>query len=176
MAQTKLHVIREANLYLDGANLAGRVQSVDLPDIVIKTTEMRSLSMIGSVNVPSGFEPMKGKIMFTALYADAALKMSNPFKSVKLMLRSNIKTFSGGGWADDDSIPLVTYLTANFNKIPLGGFKAGDNAIFETEFTCSYVKQVLDGKDIIEFDPFNNLFKVGGEDQLAAFNIDLGTN
>ena len=30
---------------------------------------------------------------------------------------------------------------ANFNKIPLGGFKAGENATFETEFTCSYVKQ-----------------------------------
>ncbi|MCX8506505.1 MAG: phage major tail tube protein [Alphaproteobacteria bacterium] len=176
MGQVKLYSVREANLYIDGANMAGRVESVDLPDIVTKTIEKRSLSMIGAIDVPIGFEKMTGKIAFTALFEDAALKMSNPFKSVKLMLRSNIKTFTGGGWADDDSIPLVTYLTATFNKIPLGGFKAGDEAKFETEYSCSYVKQVLDGKDIIEFDPFNNVFKVGGEDQLAAFNIDLGTN
>ena len=34
-------------------------------------------------------------------------------------------------------------------------------------------KQVLDGQDILEFDPMSNIYKVAGEDQLANYRANV---
>ena len=70
--------------------------------------------------------------------------------------------------------PLVIVLTIGSKGIPLGDYKQGDNVEMDTDFECYYMKQTFDNKDIVEFDPLNNLYVVDGVDQLAQYRKNLG--
>ncbi len=73
-----------------------------------------------------------------------------------------------------DEIPLVTFLTIMFKKNPLGTFKQHENAEFSSSFTCTYIRQVLDGEELLQLDYLANIFRVGGVDQLTDYRINIG--
>ncbi|MCU3415694.1 phage major tail tube protein, partial [Enterobacter hormaechei subsp. steigerwaltii] len=53
-------------------------------------------------------------------------------------------------------------------------FKQHENAEFSSSFTCTYIKQVLDGEELLELDYLANIFRVGGIDQLTDYRINIG--
>ena len=83
-----------------------------------------------------------------------------------------VQRYSSQGLIDE--IPLVTFLTIMFKKNPLGTFKQHENAEFSSSFTCTYIKQVLDGEELLELDYLANIFRVGGVDQLTDYRINIG--
>ncbi|MDL8924662.1 phage major tail tube protein, partial [Escherichia coli] len=73
-------------------------------------------------------------------YRDAMLSAANPYRSLALQCRSSVQRYSSQGLIDE--IPL----TIMFKKNPLGTFKQHENAEFSSSFTCTYIRQVLDGE------------------------------
>ncbi len=71
-------------------------------------------------------------------------------------------------------VALVTYLTVMFKKNPLGTYKQHENAEYGSAFTATYVKQVIDGQEVLELDYMANIFKVNGEDMLADYRTNIG--
>ena len=163
--------ITNANVYLDGGTLLGKAEEIKLPDVTAKMNEHKALGMVGKIELPSGFDKLEGEVKWNSLYEEAAKAMANPFKAVQLQCRSSIETYGPGGRIEE--VPLATFLTVMFKKNPLGTFKQHDNAEFPTGFACYYIKQVLDGQDILEFDPMSNIYKVAGEDQLANYRANV---
>ena len=153
MAKIEINRITNANIYLDGANLLGRAEEVKLPDVSMTMQEHKALGMVGKVELPAGFD-------------------KNPYKLLALQCRSSVQRYSSQGLIDE--IPLVTFLTIMFKKNPLGTFKQHENAEFSSSFTCTYIKQVLDGEELLELDYLANIFRVGGVDQLTDYRINIG--
>lgn len=165
--------ILNANIYLDGTNsLLGRAATVTLPDIVTSVEAHRGLGMIGSVEFPTGLEAMVTKIKWAGLYPDVLKAATNPFKSHKLQVRASLQTFGAGGLVAE--VPLVCLLTVAWKKVPLGAFTAGTKQEAEDELSTTYLKLTVDGKDIVEIDVHQNVWKVDGEDVLADYIKNIG--
>lgn len=171
MGGVTLNRITNANVYLDGGSMLGKAEEIKLPDLSAKMTEHKALGMVGSIELPSGFDKMEGELKWSSFYRDVMVKVANPFTFVSLQVRSNVETYGAQGRVEQK--PLVTFLTVAFKKNPLGSYKQHDNAEFGGSFSCYYIKQVLDGQDVVEFDALSNIFKVNGEDQLAEYKTNV---
>ncbi|KAF0205495.1 MAG: phage tail core [Gallionellaceae bacterium] len=167
----EINRITNANVYLDGASLLGKAEEIKLPDITAKMVEHKALGLAGTIELPSGFDKMEGEVKWSSYYADVMAKAANPFKFVSIQVRCNVETYSTQGRTEEK--PLVTFLTVAFKKNPGGTFKQHDNAEFPTSFSVYYIKQVLDGQDILEFDAMSNIYKVNGEDMLANYRANV---
>lgn len=172
MSKIEINRINNANIYLNGANLLGRAEEIKCPDLNMIMQEHKALGMVGKVELPAGFDKLEGEIKWNSFYRDAMLAAGNPYKALALQCRSNVQRYSSQGLIDE--IPMVTFMTIMFKKNPLGTFKQHDNAEFTSGFSCTYIKQVMDGQELLELDYLANIFKVGGVDQLATYRTNIG--
>ncbi|EKT4469996.1 phage major tail tube protein [Pseudomonas putida] len=172
MAGFSAHRITNAALYLDGNSFFGRCEEVDLGSVKTVTSDFQGLGMVGLIELPDGIDKLEGKIAWNSLYYDAAKRFATPFKTVQLQLRSNVQVFNSTGLVDE--MPLVSLLTVTFKEYQLGSFKPRDPSKFESPFSATYVRQVLNGQEIVLLDYLANIFKVGGQDQLTKYRKNIG--
>jgi P2 family phage contractile tail tube protein len=168
----QINRINNANIYVNGNSLLGRADEVKLPDVQAVMAEHKALGMIGKIELPAGFDKLEGEIKWNSIYKDVAKICANPFKAVQLQCRSSIETYGAQGRVEE--VPLVTYLTVMFTKNSLGTFKQMENVDNPSGFTCTYVKQVIDGDEVLELDFLANIFRVDGEDMLATYRRNIG--
>lgn len=167
-----IHKITQGNAYLDGNNLLGKVESVDMPDIKFIFDEFKAMGMVGKVDLPTtGVDKLEGKIKFNSMYPDVAKKLT-PFTYRQLQIRSNVQVHSNNGVTQN--LPLVTFMTIAVKNMPMGKYEQHKNFEQEFDFACTYIKQVYDGYEVLEFDALANVLKFNGEDMLAAYRQNLG--
>ena len=172
MSKIDINRIVNANVYLDGTSFLGRAESVDLPNIKHKFSEHKALGMVGTIESFSGIEKMEAKFKWSSFYAEVLKKAANPFTAVSVQVRASIETYSSAGRIAE--VPLVVFLTGQFDSIPAGNYKQHDNAEYENGMTVSYCKVVADGQDVVELDAFANIYKAGGEDLLGTYRANIG--
>ncbi|QEL57066.1 phage major tail tube protein [Chromobacterium paludis] len=168
----EINRITNANIYINGNSLLGRAEEIKLPDVAAIMKEHKALGMVGTIELPAGFDKLEGEIKWNSLYKDVAKTVANPFQSVQLQARSNIETYGSQGRLEQ--VSLVTYLTVMFKKNPMGTFKQHENADFSSAFTATYVKQVIGGEDILELDYMANIYRVAGNDMLEVYRQNIG--
>lgn len=172
MAQIEVKRITNANVYVDGNSLLGKVDECKLPEVKVTMTEHKALGMQGKLEFPSGIDKLEATFKWNSLYSDILLKVANPYKAVAVQLRGSLETYSNDGRIAQ--VPVVAYLTGVFNKFPLGGFKQHDNVEAETTMSVTYCKLEIDGKVIIEFDALANIYKAGDVDLLETYKQNIG--
>lgn len=172
MAGFSAHRIANAAIYLDGNSFFGRSEEVDLGTVKTVMSDFQGLGMVGLIELPDGIDKLEGKIVWNSLYYDAAKRLATPFTTVQLQCRSNVQVFNSTGLVDE--LPLVTMMTVMFKEYQLGSFKPRDPSKFESPFSATYVRQVLDGQEVVLLDYLANIFKVGGQDQLAKYRKNIG--
>lgn len=164
--------ITNCNVYLDGASMLGRAEEIDLPEVKQIMQEHKALGMQGKVEFPAGIDKLEAKIKWNSFYPEVLRKIGNPFKSLQLQARGSLESYTGQGRTSE--VPVVTLMTGIFKKFPLGKFKPHDNVELESELAIHYVKQTIDGQDIIEIDVLANIFRIGTGDLLERFRINIG--
>ena len=164
--------ITNGNVYLGNNSMLGKVAEVTLPEVNAIMTEHKALGMFGKVELPAGLEKLEGTIIWNAFYKDVAIAMGNPFQSHALQIRCNVETYDAQGRMKE--VPMVTFLTVMFKKNPLGAYKQAENAEFTSLFSATYVKQVIDGDEVLELDYMANIFRVNGADVMSTFRNSLG--
>jgi uncharacterized protein len=164
--------LTNANVYLDGKSFLGKAEEIKLPDVAVLMVEHKALGLVGKFELPSGLDKMESTIKWNSLYAEVLLKAANPYQAVQLQCRSSQETYSGAGRIKE--VPVVAFMTGTFKKFPLGGYKQHDNVEAETALAITYIRLVVDGKDILEVDVLNNIYKVGGADLLQKFRTNIG--
>lgn len=172
MAKIQVNRLTNANVYINGNNLLGRVEEIKLPDITAIMAEHKALGMVGKMELPSGFDKLEGSIKWNSFYADVFAQCANPFTSVELQCRGNVETYTSQGRTDQQS--AVTYITCTFKKFPAGSFKQHDNAEFEMAFAATAIKITSGGRDLLELDVLANIYAVDGVDQLSAYRANIG--
>jgi P2 family phage contractile tail tube protein len=65
-------------------------------------------------------------------------------------------------------------MTITCKEYALGSFKPRDPSKFETPFSATYVRQLLNGEEVLLLDYMANIFRVKGEDQLARYRRNIG--
>lgn len=166
------HRISNASVYLDGNSFFGKCEEIDLGTVKTVMSDFQGLGMVGLIELPDGIDKLEGKIVWNSLYYEAAKRLATPFKSVQLQCRSNVQVFNNGGLVDE--VPLVTLMTVTFKEYQLGSYKPRDPSKFESPFTATYVRQQLNGQEVLLLDYLANIFRVGGQDQLAKYRQNIG--
>lgn len=172
MNGTFINQIDNANVYINGNSFLGQAKSIKLPEFEVETIEHKGLGMVGTLNLPAGVNALEGEIIWDGFYQKAAQLTYNPFKACQIMARANMRVFNSQGLAKEQK--LVTILTGSFKKIPLGEHKPKEATEYGMAFNATSIKQMLDGKVILLFDVFNNIWEVEGEDILAEFRRNIG--
>lgn len=169
----RIEKLYNANVYLDGdLSLLGRASEITLPEIVTNTEEHRGLGMIGSVELPTGLAAMVAKIKWMSFFSDAFAKAMNPLTSVKLQVRASLEGYESEGRVSE--APVVCEMVARWKKVPLGGFKSGEHLEREEELAVNYIKLTVDGRELVEIDVVENVWRADGVDVLATYNANLG--
>jgi hypothetical protein len=172
MAKIEIKRITNANVYVDGNSLLGKVDECKLPEVKVLMSEHKALGMQGKLEFPSGIDKMEATFKWNSLYSDILAKVANPFKAVEVQLRGSLETYGNGGRSAE--VPVVVYLTGVFSKFPLGGFKQHDNVDAETSMSVTYCKIEIDGRSLLEFDALANIYKADGVDLLAQYKTNIG--
>lgn len=172
MGKIAINRVTNANVYMDGSSMLGRAEEIKMPDVSAIMQEHKALGMVGKIELPAGFDKLEGEIKWNSFYPEAGKAMANPFRTVQLQCRSSVERYSSQGRIEE--LPLVTFLTVMFKKNPLGTYKQHENAEFSSSFTCTYIKQVLDGEELLELDYMANIFRVNGEDILEDYRSNVG--
>lgn len=134
--------------------------------------EHKALGLIGTPEFFSGIDKMETTIKWTSLYADAISKSANPTAAVNLQCRASLEDWTSSGRTSEQ--PAVVSLTGTFKTLPLGNFKAHENAEYESQLAVSYVKLEIGGVAVVEIDVISNIYKVNGVDILANYRANLG--
>jgi P2 family phage contractile tail tube protein len=115
---------------------------------------------------------MEFKIKWSSFYADSLALFTDPFTPLSLQIRASAEVYTSAGRTDQ--IPVVIYLTCQNKGFPGASFKQHENADLESTLGATYMKVVMNGSDIIEFDVLANIFKVNGVDLLAGYKANIG--
>lgn len=172
MAGFAAHRITNASIYLDGQDFFGKCEEVDLGSVKAVMSDFQGLGMVGLIELPDGIDKLEGKITWNSVYAEAAVKLASPYKTRQLQCRSNVQVFNNGGLVDE--IPLVTFMTIQPKEYGLGSYKPREATKPETPFSAIYVRQLLNGREVLLLDYLANIFRVDGEDQLAKYRRNIG--
>lgn len=164
--------ITNANVYVDGNSLLGKVEECKLPEIKMIMAEHKALGMQGKMEFPSGVDKMEATFKWNSLYPDVLAKVANPFQAVSVQLRGSLETWAQSGRISQGQV--VAYLTGTFSKFPAGGFKQHDNVENENTMSVTYCKVEIEGREIIEFDAMANIYKADGVDLLAEYRMLIG--
>lgn len=172
MSKIKINKLTNANVYMNGVNLLGRAEEVQLPQIKHKMAEHKALGMVGSAEFFSGIDKLECKIKWNALYPEVLLAAASPFTSSMIQVRASLETYNGTGRIEE--VPATAFIIGTFKEFPLGTIKPHDNAEYETTMSVTYAKLVVDGKEIFEIDVLENIYKVNVVDMLATFKKNIG--
>lgn len=151
----------------------GQAEEITLPDVTVKMAEHKTLGLLGTLEFPSGFDKMAGKVKWSSYYPDTLKKTANPFNFLQLQVRGSVENWNGQqGRAGQ--VPFVAMMTVGFKKLPGGAIKPNDSVEVESEYTCYYFKLTIGGEDIVEFDVMANVYKAGGQDLLTEYKANIG--
>lgn len=172
MSGIKINRLTNANVYLENKSMLGRAQEIQLPALKAVMTDHVALGMVGKLQYPSGIDKLEGKIIWNSFYDDVFQKFANPYKAIRLMVRSSVEVYQGGDRVDQKA--CVCYLTCQSTGFPLGNYKQNDNVELENDLSITYLKLEYDGQTQVEFDAEANIFSVAGVDLLSQYRANLG--
>lgn len=172
MSKIKINRLTNANIYMDGNNLLGRAEEIQLPQIKHKMADHKALGMVGSAEFFAGIDKLECKIKWNSLYTEVLKKAANPFVAVQIQARASLETYNNMGKLAE--VPAIAYLAGTFKEFPLGNLKPQENAEYETTMSVNYAKLVVGGEEIFEIDVLENIYKVDGVDVLTAYRNNTG--
>lgn len=162
-----INSITNANVYIQGIKLAGKLSELELPAVKIKTQEITALGLYGSTEIPAGLEKMEAKFKFNAIYPDA-WRHENPHKTCQLIVKANMQTVTAQGVSKNQQVTAT--VSGLFKELPTGSLKPQEGLEAEHLMSVSYYKLEVDKEVVYEIDVFNNIFKHFDKDILEDFN------
>lgn len=161
------------NLFVNGTDFQGVVQSVTLPKLTRKLEKYRGGGMNGAASVDLGLDDDALAAEFStggfpddviwSLYA-AATASAVPLR------------FAGSYQRDDtgETVPVEVVLRGRQKEIDTGEAKQGEDTGSKIAMDCTYYKLTLNGKEMVEIDTINLIEKVNGVDRLAEHRRNIG--
>ncbi len=159
-------------VFLDGKDQIG-VADVQLPSLEAMSETVKGAGIAGEVDSPvlGHFGSMTLTLNWRVVTGDLIQLAAQ--KSHSLDLRGSIQTYDAGT-GSYKPMAMKVVVRAIPKTVDLGKLDVGATADSSTELEVSYMKVSLDGKDRIELDKFNFIYKVDGTDHLSEVRANLG--
>ena len=164
--------LKHLNLFNDGNNYVGIVESITLPKFTRKFEKYRGGGMPGAVDVDLGLDDGALDTEFSIGGTELLL-----FKQMSQTTADGIQLrFTGSIQRDDtgevQAVELVT--RGRYKELDSGEWKTGDSNTTKVTCTNSYAKLTINGEVLYEVDLINMIELVGGKDMLEAHRKAIG--
>lgn len=162
--------LKDLNLFGNGDNWQGLVDTLTLPTLARKMEEWRGGGMDAPVDIDLGME----KLTFEWTIGGLVPAIFDNFGTNRL--DADLLRFEGFYERDDvgQTSAVTVVVRGRHQQIAMGDAKTGDNTAHQITTTCSYYKLEIDGATVIEIDVPGLVFKVNGEDRYAERRKALG--
>lgn len=162
----KIGQITNADLYMNGEDVKGRVAEFDPGEIGSTEIEHATLGMIGVLKLPGRpVEAIEGKINFEWLDGEVERALLNPTRRHAIQMHSYVDIFGPEGLDAEKSHTLVTHVGFHVSKRGGNSAKLGEQMASEHTISIPYFMQKVYGEvvPVIEFDVINGIYNVNGE-------------
>lgn len=162
--------LKNMNVFDDGTSHLGIATEVTLPKMARKMEGFRAAGMDGEVDVDMGQEKIELEYTLGGVVALAIGGFGLTTHDGKLV------RFAGAYQADDTGqvIPVEIVVRGRHQEIDMGNAKPGADTEHKYKMSCSYYKLIVNGREVIEIDIVNMVFRVNGVDRLAAQRAAIG--
>lgn len=165
-----INSITNANAYLNGNKLGGRLEELELPSIKMKMEDVSALGIFGDTEIPVGMEKLEAKFKWNSIYKEN-WKDENPMRACRMIVKSNMVL--NGAQGQISHTPVTVTISGMFKEFPLGSLKPGAKQDgLEHVMAVTYLKLEVGKDTVYEIDVFNNIFKQGGKDLLENFKAN----
>jgi hypothetical protein len=159
--------INDFNVYLDGTKMIGIASSVTLPEINMKTSTVAGVGVNGELDSPTigQFESMEQEVQFNTLFSSATDVM-NPLTVVNLTFRAAQQVYDKTGGYAFKGLRIVEM--GRVKKFKPGKIEKGEAMEATVTLELTYIMIEVDGKQLVEIDKLNGVYKVNGVDMIAG--------
>lgn len=162
--------LKNFNVFVDGVSWQGIVETVKQPKLSRKMEEFRGGGMDGPADIDVGQEKIEAELECGGFVREA-LKSYGISKAAGGLYR-----FAGAYQSDDtgqvQAVEIV--MRGRIKEYDPGDAKVGDKTKTNIKLVLTYYKLTVDGKDLLEIDLLNFIFKVDGDDRLAEQRKAIG--
>ena len=160
------------SVYLNGRDLLGTAEGT-IPALEAMTSEVKGAGVAGVVEsiVLGHFNSTTLSLTWRTVTDDFMKLYAHVTNDIEL--HSSLQRYDSalGMYVTE---ALYVYLKATTKTSTPGNLVVGDNMDTQTEFEITYMKIFLGGKERVEMDKYNYIYKVDGIDYLASVRADLG--
>jgi uncharacterized protein len=172
MSEVVINSLWNANIYLDGASLLGRVEQFKVPQPKLKMQDYKGLGMAAEIEIPVGFMKLESTMKLSSFDYPTIQLMTSVKGLHTLVAMGDLQQISAAGETAESA--LVCNMTALFKDPGDINLQAQTNAEIEATLTVYHVELLVDGTQIYLFDALSNQYIVGGVDQLATYRQNIG--
>lgn len=159
--------ITNADVLLNGVDIAGRVAELDLGEFGYTEVEHKALGMIGVLKLPSrAVEAIESNIKYEFLEPSLKRQILSPTKTHRLQLHQYVDVSGPDGLDLEQSHTLVHHVGFRTMKTKKGASKLGENVEMENDISITSIITKVYGEEIpiLEYDVFNKVHKINGVD------------
>lgn len=162
--------LKAMNIYCNGDNWQGQVESVTPPKLERKMEEWRGAGMDGPVEVDMGMNKLEMTIALGGLIPDVFNHWASP------IVESDMLRYVGAYEDDDTGSVHAVEITCRgrYPTIDMGESKTGESNTHTLTASLNYYKLVVDGKTVVEIDVLHHVLNINGKDRLAQRRKALG--
>lgn len=164
--------IFQAAVYINGDTFMGLTEEVDVPAPTATTSAHETISSLGTVNLPTGFDAMEGRIKWKGLDKSMFKYVANPYDTFDIQVYFNIEGYTDAPIKTNES--GIAFMKVRFRNAPNLNFSPKSDTESESAFDVLYIRMEMGGRSMYEFDPVNYIHKVNGVDILGPIRANLG--
>ena len=160
-SQLPRNIIRNWTIWADRESLIGQCDTVKLPKLSRKVSDVFNAGMIAEIEVALGFEKIEMGWSMTG-YDPQTLKLFG------IAVGQEHEFMATAAPTDEDGTvhSAVAYVRGFLKTFETDDLKRGDIPATKYELAWRYVRMTFDGDELFEIDPFRVV--VGGVDQTLA--------
>lgn len=164
--------LKNLNLFNDGNNYLGVVQSFTAPKLTRKLEAYRGGGMNGAVNSDQGMDDGALDAQWTMGGMETSMLAQYGIAGAGACLLRFTGALQRDDTGDVDAVEIV--LRGRHKEIDHGEWKPGETSPVTIQSVCSYYKLSINGQVLIEVDLLNMVEVVNGVDRLAEHRKAIG--
>lgn len=161
------------NLFVDGSRSESAIVDVDLPDVQFMSENITGAGIAGEIESPTlGHTSPLNMTLNIRTLIDEDFKYLEP-RAYSLEIKAGMQSYN-----QSEGKIQVKKLSVMVKGIPkgfsLGKASVGKPTDSKREFAVTYLKVEYEGKEVLEIDKTNMIFKVNGTDFLVDLRAAMG--
>ena len=153
------------NVYKNGNRFLGIGEEVPIPDVELSAETISGFGILGEIDAPgrTAIGSMEQEIPFRTLDEDVFETMDVD-EEIDLTLRAGMQRMKGSGGIEEVGLRVVE--RGLFKGFTPGSMKQGSPMNASVKLELTYMLIEIDGKEKLEIDKLNCVYKVNGKDML----------